>query len=127
MKIRHDMKRIPRATLPPRTARRIANAKRAVEADKESCGLFPELAKFQTAEERLDHIDDVEVRHWQSIRDYEASCWRKVRRRLQSMDAARRDEFLRVWNASFCPAEAVYALDCMRRMFPDEFEEGVLA
>lgn len=29
MKIRHDMRRIPRATPPPRTARRIANARKA--------------------------------------------------------------------------------------------------
>ena len=73
MRIRHDMKRIPRATLPSRSARRIANAQRAVEADKEACGFFPELAKFQTAEERLDHIDAVEMRRWQLFRDYEAS------------------------------------------------------
>ena len=124
MRIRHDMKRIPRATLPPRSARRIANAQRAVEADKEACGFFPELAKFQTAEERLDHIDAVEMRRWQLFRDYEASCWRKVRRLLQNMEAARRDEFLRVWNASRCPAEATYALDYMRRMFPEVFKEG---
>ncbi len=124
MKIRHDMKRIPRPTLPPRSARRIANAKRAVEADKEACGLFPELAKFQTAEERLDHIDAIEVRRWQGIRDNEARNWKELRRRLRTMATDKRDRFLAEWNAAYCPAEGAYALDILRHMFPEEFTQG---
>lgn len=119
MKIRHDMRRIPRATPPPRTARRIANARKAVESDKANCGLFPELARFQTADERLDHIDDMERRHWQAIRDTEAQMWRKVRRLVRGMATDRRQAFLERWNGAFCPAEACYALDMIRRHFPE--------
>ena len=96
MIIRHDIKRIPRTTLPPRSARRIANARRAVEADKEACGLFPEMARFQTAEERLDHIDAIEQRRWQRIRDNEARNWKELRRRLRAMTTDKRDRFLAV-------------------------------
>ena len=123
MTIRHDMKRIPRATPPPRSARRIANARKAVEADKEACGLFPELARFQTAEERLDHIDAIEVRRWQDIRDLEARKWRELRRRLRAMPADKREAFLAKWNCLYCPAEGCNALDELRQMFPEEFSE----
>lgn len=124
MIIRHDMKRIPRATMPPRSARRIANARRAVEADREACGLFPEMARFQTAEERLDHIDAIEVRRWQGIRDHEARNWKELRRRLRAMPANKREAFLDEWNSAYCPAEGAYALDRLRHMFPEEFTQG---
>lgn len=119
MTIRHDTHRIPRATVPPRTKRRIANAEKAVRRELDSTPLFPELARFKTAEERLDQQDRNQVDQWTTIRRSEAAGWWRLRRRLLQLTPADRDRFLDYWNnATMLPAESANALGALFRMFP---------
>ena len=119
MTIRHDTHRIPRATVPPRTKRRIANAEKAVRRELDSVPLFPELARFSSAEERLDQQERMELDCLRRIRHEEAAGWWRLRRRLLQLAPAERDRFLDYWNNStMVPAEACYANDVLFHMFP---------
>lgn len=117
--IRHDTSRIPRPSHIQRTRARIRNAERAVRREMDSVPLFPELARFTTAEQRLDYLDDVGIDYWKRIRSEEAARWRRLRRRLLQLEPVDRDRFLDYWNnATMLPAEAGYALEALFRMFP---------
>ncbi len=101
-----------------RTVRRVKNAERAVQKDKDDIPLFPEMARFQNADERLDHLDKVNISYWQKIRDSDAHMWRKFRRRLYSLSCNERLRFLEYWNTHFMiPGEACYASDTLTQFF----------
>ena len=117
--IRHDTRRVPRAEMPKRSARRIANAQKAVRRELDAVPLFPELARFRTAEERLDQQDQIQVDQWTTIRRSEAAGWHRLHHRLRQLPSADRDRFLDYWNnATMLPAEAGYANDVLFHMFP---------
>ena len=104
----------------PRTTRRLKNAKKAIERERDSIPLFPELVRFKTAEQRLDHLDEVQIAYWQGIRDHEAATWRKVRRRLYTLTDYERARFLVYWNSHGCPGTASNASECLRAFFRRE-------
>jgi len=58
-RIDFDKKRYPAKTLTPKewSKQRIAAAKRALKKEKERAGLFPELMRFNSAEERMEQAD----------------------------------------------------------------------
>lgn len=117
--IRHDTRRIQRAEIPARSARRIANAQKAVQRELDSVPLFPELARFSSAEERLDQQERMELDRQRRIRSFEAECWFKLHRRLRQLSAVRRKRFLDYWNgSSMIPAEGSHACDTLFQMFP---------
>jgi len=117
--IRHDTSRIPRATVAQRTKARIRNAERAVRRELDSVPLFPELARFSSAEERLDQQERMELDRLRRIRYEEAAGWWRLRRRLLQLAPVDRDRFLDYWNNStMVPAEAGYANDVLFHMFP---------
>lgn len=117
--IRHDTSRIPRATVAQRTKARIRNAERAVRRELDSVPLFPELARFSSAEERLDQQERMELDRLRRIRHEEAAGWWRLRRRLLQLAPVERDRFLDYWNNStMVPAEAGYANDVLFHMFP---------
>ncbi len=117
--IRHDTRRTPRAEIPARSSRRIANAQKAVQRELDSVPLFPELARFSSAEERLDQQERMELDRLRRIRHEEAAGWWRLRRRLLQLASADRDRFLDYWNNStMVPAEAGYANDVLFHMFP---------
>lgn len=119
MTIRHDTHRIPKAETVARTKRRIANAEKAVRRELDSTPLFPELARFTSAEERLDQQERMELDRLRKIRHAEAEGWFLLRRRLLQLDPGERASFLDYWNAStMIPAESSYALDSLFNMFP---------
>ena len=106
-----------RADMPPPSARRLNNAKKAVEREKEKYGLFPELATFQTGEERLAHIDAETQRHFQKLRKSEAENWIEARKILREMNFAQRLATLLYWNKyTSCPASAVYLLELVKNV-----------
>ena len=97
-----------------RTSRRIKNAERAVAKERDDIPLFPELVRFRSADERLTHLDDVNMAYWQRQRDLEADTWRKFRARLASLPGHERARFLAYWNShTMIPATAYYASDTL--------------
>jgi len=101
----------------PPTKRRLANARKAVERDKENNALFPEFVRFQSAEERLAHYDSQMRLQIRKIRDLEAKNWREFRRRLATLSDAEQIAFCERWNSSQRPGTPLYAMEMMRSMF----------
>ena len=109
---------ILRPTPLERTERRRKAAERAVARELEKFPLFPELAHFQNADERLDHMDNKNKEHFQNIRDDAAHTWRKFRRRLASLPLQEQERFLDYWNShTMFPGEAWYASDTLTGFF----------
>ena len=110
-----------RPTKIARTVRRVKNAERAIQKERDNIPLFPDLVRFKSADERLNHIDEVQIAYWQNIRDCDARTWRKFRRRLYGLPEADRQKFLDIWNAHvMIPGEAYYASDTLTNFFNRE-------
>lgn len=104
-----------------RTARKIKNAERAVQRELDSIPLFPKLARYSTAEQRLDQIDASMMVYWKSMRDHDAKTWKKFRKRLASVPQEEAQRFLKYWNAHVMfPGEACYASDTLTMYFQRE-------
>jgi hypothetical protein len=73
--------------------------------------LFPELAKHQNAQERLDDMDGRSVEMVRRWRDYEAATWRRARQRLRELPRAIATEVRRKWQTRYCPGSACYLAD----------------
>lgn len=104
-----------------RTARRVRNAERSIQRERDDIPLFPELVRFKSVDERLRHLDNMTMAYWQRIRDASAKTWRKFRRRLYSLPEADIDKFLAYWNTRvMIPGEAHYASDTLTHFFQRE-------
>lgn len=91
---------------------------RAARKELDSMPLFPELARFRSAEERFSQIDLANRAYWQRQRDLAARMWWKFRRRLLSLPAPDRGRFLSYWNGHTClPGTAEYACDTLTTFF----------
>jgi hypothetical protein len=71
--------RFPRVETSPPSARRVAAAKRAVQAEKDRYPLLPELVTHHTPEVRLAAIDRHRIEWWQEQRNFRAERWREAR------------------------------------------------
>lgn len=101
-----------------RTKRRIMNAEKAIQRERDDIPLLLELVRFKTADERLDHIDAVQLRYWQAIRYSDSRMWLKFRRRLRSLPDGMQRAFLDYWNThTMIPGEACYACDTLTQFF----------
>lgn len=110
-----------RPTKIARTVRRVKNAERAIQKEREEIPLFPELVRFKSADERLNHLDEVQIAYWQNIRNCDARMWRKFRRRIYGLPEADRQKFLDYWNSHvMIPGEACYASDTLANFFKRE-------
>ena len=118
VQLRHDMRRIPRAEMPKRSIRRMQNAQKTVDRELYKVALFPELARFKTAEERLDNQDRITFESLVRQRQVEADAWIKVRRRMRQLSQDKQARFLKYWNKAFVPAEGVNACGALFHMFP---------
>ena len=116
--------RFPRNTKREHTTRRLASAKRAIERQRQSWGLFADVMTPQDAslEERLARIDDECDRFWSQLRRFVAGEWRKGRTVLRSLPAERRAELLAEWQRCNWPGDATYFLDFLRTKHPELFE-----
>ncbi len=105
----------------PRTVRRVKNAERAIQKERDNIPLFPELVRFKSADERLNHLDEVQIAYWKNIRDHLASTWRKFRRRLYGLPESDRQKFLSYWNSrTMQPGQAYCASDALTNFFNRE-------
>jgi hypothetical protein len=87
--------RYPKGEVYQITPRKLAAARRAVQREKDRYPLFPELIKYQTAEDRLASIAVERETWWQEMRDL-----------LPGPRAA----IKRYWKICGCPADPVYLL-----------------
>lgn len=99
----------------PVTPQRRKAAEKAVEKDKESVALFPELARHQSADERLAEMAQETAAYFKQIRDHHAQVWRRCRRHLRSMPEPVRQAILSIWNASWMPGSSTYLASLIRR------------
>jgi hypothetical protein len=75
----HEIHPFPRGEQPsPPSARRVAAAKRAVQAEKDRYPLFPELVRYPTTESRLEAMQEHRITWWQQHRNHVAASWREV-------------------------------------------------
>lgn len=100
------------------TPRRIANARRAVKREQESVALFPELARYQTVEDRIADIDSDEVKTVLKMRTHYAASWREARRKLAALPAISRAGVMRYWQDEqiHLPRDAAYLLGIIREV-----------
>ena len=99
-----------RATRFPPSARRVAAAKRAVQAEKDRFPLFPQLVTHHTPEARLAAIDKHRVEWWQEQRDFRADRWRKARASLCALPSGPRNGIIRYWQKGSLPGDPTYLL-----------------
>lgn len=95
-----------------RSPQRIAAAKRSVQKQKDAVALFPEMARDQTAEARLDRIDAENRAYGQRLRDHTAATWRRARATLRALPSITRQGILAHWQSqAYFPREAHYLAD----------------
>jgi len=96
------------------TPRKVAAAKRAIQADKDKCGLFQEMVVHNTPEERLDAMAIHRREYWQEMRDGVAKTWRKARHQLRALPIVTRAGVARYWGQARCPGHPAYLLTIIR-------------
>jgi hypothetical protein len=107
--------RFIRAERRPVTGRRLAAAKRALQRQADKVALYPELQPTETPQERCDRFDLASLAASQRWRDAEAERWRRARRELRAMSAAKQTQVDRRWGQNrFMPKTAVYLLETIR-------------
>jgi hypothetical protein len=103
--------RFPRVEQPTQpSARRVAAAKRAVQAEKDRYPLFPELVRYATAESHLDAMQEHRITWWQQHRNHVAASWREARASLRSLPPGPHTVILRYWQTCSLPGHPVYLL-----------------
>ena len=100
-------------------SRRIAAAKRALEKEIEKAGLFPELMRFHSVEERVIQIDTAVAQRIKQFRDDVASDLWKCRREFKSLPANIQKDVINFWNKSFAPKEPFRLLSLINRYKQD--------
>lgn len=94
-----------------RTPRRVAAAKKAVQAQRDKLGMFADQFPVETVEERLDRIDQARIDWSKSFRSQRAASWFKARRLLLSQPDEVRQALIEEWNAAPYPGSPEYLLD----------------
>ena len=99
-----------------RSKHKIAMARRAVAKDLESVALFPELAKYKSAEEKMDLQDQMVYGFAESFRAHAAAGWREARKNLKELPPISRAGLLRYWNDPnvWLPRDPAYLLEAIR-------------
>lgn len=120
---------IPRQVTPLNTPRRIANSEKALARQRESFGMFPEMAPQETAEERLNRFDVELGERFARLRSGEARCWCKARRFLRTVTPEQRAEFLAYYHRMMenfpCLGTGAYFSDLVRGHFGAQAVEAV--
>jgi len=96
------------------TARRIANAKRAVQRDHDSVPLFPDMVKHKTVDDRIMEIEKDDFDYKLRMRAYQAAKWREARKAYFALPPRTRQGMKKFWDKSPVPAEAHYLMSVIR-------------
>lgn len=106
--------RYPRGTHKAVTPQRLAAARRAVERDREQCGLFPEMMVHKSAEERAQAVVTEAAIWWAEMRQRVAKDWRRARRELRDLSLIKRQGVASYWSTCVFPGVPVYLLELIR-------------
>lgn len=99
--------------------RRIAAAKRALKKEKEKAGLFPELMKFNSVEERVEQMDNMLLQRVKQYRDSAAEDIIKCRKRFRSLPDNIKNDVIEYWSKSMVPKEPFRFLSLIHRWDED--------
>jgi hypothetical protein len=100
------------------TANRVRHSEKALVRDVEKAGLFGHLVKAgqATAIERLQDIDECNLRHEWERRLANAPAWHWARAILRMLPPELRARIVYRWNAGGCPKNASYFVTHVRRL-----------
>lgn len=79
------------------TGRKLAAARRAVKKSQDDIPLFPELARWQSVEQRLEAMERRNYDYWVYWRRVMANEIRRVRAKLAAADATQVQELQQRW------------------------------
>ena len=98
------------------TPRRLAAAERALAREREKLALFARqlLTEQETADQRIERIDQAVIAYDQGHRDLAARHWRRGRRMLRSLPPETQETLIDEWNESSVPPDAAYFADFVR-------------
>ena len=99
------------------TPRRLAAAERALTRERAKIVLFAQqvVAEQESAEERIDRMDQSMIAYDQGRRDLAARHWRQGRRMLRSLPPDLQASLVEQWNhQSSVPPDAAYFADFVR-------------
>ena len=98
------------------TPRRLSAAERALARERGKLVLFAQqvLAEQESAEERIDRMDQSMIAYDQGHRDLAARHWRHGRRMLRSLPPELQTNLIEKWNGSCVPPNAAYFADFVR-------------
>lgn len=80
--------------------RHIGAAKRALKKEKEKAGLFPDLMRFNSIEERLFQKEENKQEFVKRMRSSDAKFWIKARKELATLPLKTQKRLLEKWNNS---------------------------
>lgn len=95
------------------TSRKIANAKRALEKERQKAGLFgEELMSFKSVEERFEIMKLRKKDFVKNMRDFEAQTWRDARKLFRSFNSRPeiQEKIADYWNKSKMPKDPIYLI-----------------
>ncbi|NEP56792.1 MAG: hypothetical protein F6K31_07170, partial [Symploca sp. SIO2G7] len=122
IKFSRRTRRIPR----PITSRRLSAAERALKRQRDKYPLLSDwVAESQpTAEERLEHFQEVDIEREKSYRQWDARKWKQARAWLRTLPRQERLQLIHEWNQTRCPHTAAYFADFISQHIPAAKEEA---
>lgn len=103
--------------------KRLAVARRRIAKEQEDAGLFRDVTKFQTPEERAATLDEKNRAYDRLRAEREREAWEKNVARFDALPAEQQQRVLAKWNdsASHRPKTSEYFADLMHTTLRDEF------
>lgn len=99
--------------------RRLSAAKRALKKEKQKSGLFPELMKFNTVEERIEQTDNMILARVKQFRNDTARDLWDCRKKFRELPENIKEDVIAFWNKSFAPKEPFRLLSLIHRWKED--------
>ncbi len=97
------------------TRRRLMRAEKALERQKAKYPMFADQWKTETAEERLNRLDESGRLSVQNMRSHQAALWRQARCALFALPEPQRRALTDEWNDDrWLPGSPEYLLDFLR-------------
>ena len=99
--------------------KRLAAAKRALKKEQEKAGLFPELMRFNSVDERINQIDNSVIQRVKEFRSSVAKDFWKCRKIFNTLPQSIKNDVVAFWNKSSAPKEPFRLLSLINRWHID--------
>lgn len=103
----------PKFAIDP-TPCRVAAANRAVARERDQISLFPDLAQYQTVQDRLDEQDQDRKEFRARMRAWRLESWRRARKKYFSLPIEDRKVVWHIWQSGLYPGTPEYLLELLR-------------